>query len=297
MRKKKTAFSRAGRAWLLLLLLLPWGLCAGCIEDLPLDAYSYVVNIGIERGDTLPYRFVFVMNQEEGADKASEGETGEKKLMILSAEARTLREAAATLVSAVPSQLNFERTSLLALSRELAEEGDFAGLEDMAFGRMKLRENMRFVVAEGRLEEVFSGLMSQADPSMSRLKTNVIHYERQEGLTRDCTLRELLESTQSRVYDAMAIYCGINDASPKEDMVGGESYPYVGGAMLVAGELGTTIGGTAVFSGKKMVGILSGQHTMLVRMARGNFPEGSCGSPGRTTPCSPCIFTGRAALP
>lgn len=274
MRKKKTAFSRAGRAWLLLLLLLPWGLCAGCIEDLPLDAYSYVVNIGIERGDTLPYRFVFVMNQEEGADKASEGETGEKKLMILSAEARTLREAAATLVSAVPSQLNFERTSLLALSRELAEEGDFAGLEDMAFGRMKLRENMRFVVAEGRLEEVFSGLMSQADPSMSRLKTNVIHYERQEGLTRDCTLRELLESTQSRVYDAMAIYCGINDASPKEDMVGGESYPYVGGAMLVAGELGTTIGGTAVFSGKKMVGILSGQHTMLVRMARGEFSRG-----------------------
>ena len=146
MRKKKTAFFRAGRAWLLLLLLLPWGLCAGCIEGLPLDAYSYVVNIGIERGDTLPYRFVFVMNQEEGADKASEGETGEKKLMILSAEARTLREAAATLVSAVPSQLNFERTSLLALSRELAEEGDFAGLEDMAFGRMKLRENMRFVV-------------------------------------------------------------------------------------------------------------------------------------------------------
>ena len=65
MRKKKTAFFRAGRAWLLLLLLLPWGLCAGCIEDLPLDAYSYVVNIGIERGDTLPYRFVFVMNQEE----------------------------------------------------------------------------------------------------------------------------------------------------------------------------------------------------------------------------------------
>lgn len=297
MRKKKTAFSRAGRAWLLLLLLLPWGLCAGCIEDLPLDAYSYVVNIGIERGDTLPYRFVFVMNQEEGADKASEGETGEKKLMILSAEARTLREAAATLVSAVPSQLNFERTSLLALSRELAEEGDFAGLEDMAFGRMKLRENMRFVVAEGKLEEVFSGLMSQADPSMSRLKTNVIHYERQEGLTRDCTLRELLESAQSRVYDAMTIYCGINDASPKEDMVGGESYPYVGGAMLVAGELGTTIGGTAVFSGKKMVGILSGQHTMLVRMARGNFPEGSCGSPGRTAPCSPCIFTGRAAPP
>ena len=72
----------------------------------------------------------------------------------------------------------------------------------------------------------------------------------------------------------MTIYCGINDASPKEDMVGGESYPYVGGAMLVAGELGTTIGGTAVFSGKKMVGILSGQHTMLVRMARGEFSRG-----------------------
>lgn len=265
-----------GKGKRILLVLLAWmltGLC-GCIADLPVDAYAYVVNIGVEAGDILPHRYVLVLNQEAGAGGEDTGSEGNKALTIMKSEGKNLLEAVQTLSLASPAQLNFERTSLIALSRELAEKGDFGGLEDMSFDRLKLRENARFIVAEGDMEQALQGLMSEADPSMNRLKTNVGYMEEQEGLVRDCTLRELLESLRGGVGDVMALFCGVNEGALEEDFVGGESYPYLGGKLLVSGELKTTLGGTAVFAGGKMAGVLSGQHTMLVSMARGEFVRG-----------------------
>lgn len=250
------------------------GLLAGCMEDLPVDAYAYVVNIGVEQGDTLPYRYVLVLNQEAGAGGEDTGSEGNKALTVMKSEGRSLLEAVQTLSLASPAQLNFERTSLIALSEDLAQAGDFGGLEDMSFEKLKLRENARFIVTQGDMETVLQGLMSEADPSMNRLKTNVGYLQEQEGLVRDCTLREVLESLRGGVGDVMALYCGVNEGALVEDLVGGESYPYLGGKLLVEGELKTTLGGTAVFAGRRMVGVLSGQHTMLLNMARGEFTRG-----------------------
>lgn len=250
------------------------GVLSGCIADLPVDAYAYVVNIGVEQGDTLPYRYVLVLNQEAGAGGEDTGSEGNKALTVMKSEGNTLLEAVQTLSLASPAQLNFERTSLIALSRELAQLGDFGGLEDMGFEKLKLRENARFIVTEGDMETVLQGLMSEADPSMNRLKTNVGYLQEQAGLVRDCTLREVLESLHGGVGDVMALYCGVNEGELVEDLVGGESYPYLGGKLLVEGELKTTLGGTAVFAGRKMAGVLSGQHTMLLNMARGEFTRG-----------------------
>lgn len=263
-----------GKRIFLTLMLGILGCLAGCIEDLPVDAYAYVVNIGVEKGETLPYRYVFILNQEAGAGGEDTGSEGNKALTVMESEGRTLLEGVQTLSLASPAQLNFERTSLIALSRELAEAGDFGGLEDIQFDRLKLRENARFIVAEGDMGEALQGLMSEADPSMNRLKTNVGYLQEQEGLVRDCTLRELLESLRGGVGDVMALFCGVNEGALEEDLVGGESYPYLGGKLLVEGELDTTLGGVAVFAERNMVGVLSGQHTMLLNMARGEFTRG-----------------------
>lgn len=257
-------------ALLLLCLSLQWG----CIADLPVDAYAYVVNIGIERGEILPYRYVFVLNQEAGAGGEDTGSAGNKALTVMESEGENLLEAVQTLSLASPAQLNFERTSLLALSRELAEEGDLGGLEDMHFERLKLRENIRFIVAKGEMKAVLQGLMSEADPSMNRLKANVGYLEKQEGLLRDCTVGEVLERLHGGVGDGAVLYCGIEEGILEEDMAGNERYPYLGGKLLVSGELKTTLGGTAVFAGRRMAGVLSGQHTMLVNMALGEFTKG-----------------------
>ena len=50
---------------LICLLLLP--LFTGCLGGVPLDKYCYVLDVGVERGDTLPFRFVFLLNEDTGS--------------------------------------------------------------------------------------------------------------------------------------------------------------------------------------------------------------------------------------
>ena len=46
----------------IILLLLVLSLSGGCLGGVPLDRYCYVLDLGVERGDAMPYRFVFSLN-------------------------------------------------------------------------------------------------------------------------------------------------------------------------------------------------------------------------------------------
>ena len=91
----------------LLLLLLPLG---GCLQGLPLDKYCYVLDLGVERGETLPYRFVFLLNEDTAGEEGEEG--GRGQVSMIWAEERTLFAAVEALSGALPAQLSFERTTL-----------------------------------------------------------------------------------------------------------------------------------------------------------------------------------------
>ena len=47
-----------------LFLSLALSLAAGCLRGVPLDRYCYVLDLGVERGETMPYRFVFLLNED-----------------------------------------------------------------------------------------------------------------------------------------------------------------------------------------------------------------------------------------
>ena len=253
----------------LLLLLLPLG---GCLQGLPLDKYCYVLDLGVERGETLPYRFVFLLNEDTAGEEGEEG--GRGQVSMIWAEERTLFSAVEALSGALPAQLSFERTTLLAFSRELAESGEMDTLTEGVLGRLKIRQNVRMLVIEEDMRATFQGLVSPADPSMSRLKTNVKLYAEGHGYVEDWGLSEMREAFRFRVGDALLPYAALVDGGPRADMAGGQVYPYVGGGLLGEGQLKTSLCGSAVFAGDRMVGVLSGQHTMLVLMAKGTFQEG-----------------------
>ena len=257
-------------AFAALLLLLP--LLAGCLGGVPLDKYCYVLDLGVERGDSMPYRFVFLLNEdtagseEEGSDKG--------QVSMVSAEERSLFAAIDALAGALPAQLSFERTTLLAFSRELAEAGEIVTVTDGALSRLKIRQNVRVIVVEGDLRDAFQGLVSEGDPSMSRLKANVTLFEENYGYVEDWGLSRMQEAFMNGTGDALLPYAALVGETLRPDMVGGEVYPYLGGSLLGEGQIRTSLSGSAVFAGERMVGLLSGQHTMLVLMGKGVFRAG-----------------------
>ncbi len=256
----------------IILLLLGLLLGSGCLGGVPLDKYCYVLDLGVERGDTLPYRFVFLLNEDTAG--GGEEESGRGQVSMVSAEEESLFAAINALAGALPAQLSFERTTLLAFSRELAQAGEIESIATGALSRLKIRQNVRVIVVEKDLRSAFQGLVSEGDPSMNRLKANVQLLQENYGYVEDWGLRSVQEAFTGETGDALLPYAGLVGEPLQEDMVGGQVYPYIGGKLLGQGQIGTSLCGSAVFSGKRMVGVLSGQHTMLVLMAKGSFRAG-----------------------
>ncbi len=255
---------------LVLLLFLP--LSAGCLGGVPLDKYCYVLDLGVERGGAMPYRFVFLLNEDTAGSGEDGGDRGQVSMVC--AEERSLFAAIDALAGALPAQLSFERTTLLAFSRELAEEGEMEKVMAGALSRLKIRQNVRVIVVEDDMRGAFQGLISEGDPSMNRLKANVVLFEENYGYVEDWGLNRVREAFANQTGDALLPYAGVAGGGLRPDMAGGQVYPYLGGGLLGEGQIKTSLCGSAVFSGNRMVGVLSGQHTMLVLMGKGIFRAG-----------------------
>ena len=239
-----------------------------CLGAVPADEYSYVIHFGVEEGDVLPYRFAFVVNCEtESAD-------GEATPTVLLAEARSLYEAIDTLAGSVSNQLNFTRTTLIVFSRALAEQDRIADVLNIAYGKLKIRENTRVMITESDIKSMLEGMAAVADPSLGKVRASVTRYAETTGMIVDTTLGQLTEAFRQKTHDALVCYAGVNTGVPVQDMAGGSSYPYLGGSLLSEGQLKTSIAGTAVFSGTRMIGVLDGQHTLLLLLCSGDFSLG-----------------------
>ncbi len=267
-------------------LLMP--LLIGCLGGVPLDKYCYVLDLGVERGDTMPYRFVFLLNED--TEGSGEDGGGRGKVSMVSAEERSLFAAIDALAGALPAQLSFERTTLLAFSRELAEAGEMGTVMAGALNRLKIRQNVRVIVVEADIRGTFQGLVSEGDPSMTRLKANVQLFEENYGYVEDWGLNRVREAFANGTGDALLPYAGRVGDPLQADMAGGQAYPYLGGGLLGEGQIETSLSGSAVFAGNRMVGVLSGQHTMLVLMANGVFRAGDLRLPWGDTELDMALY-------
>lgn len=252
---------------LLTLLLLP----LGCMQSKNIDEYAYVLNVGVERGTTLPYLVTLLVSVPGGTEEIK------VQNEIISAEARTFSEAYETLNAAYPSRLSFSRASLLVIGEDLAKTSGQTDFLNFAFGKPDLWPNLRVVVAKGPIRDVFDGWLSDADPSLRKIKTAVGDLSRSSGLTADVGYGAYLEAISDDRFDAMIAYAGSNEYGIGEDLVNNEAYPYVGGSLLIESLLKTTTAGSAIFDGDRMAGILDGRHTMEVMMVTDAFRRGELG--------------------
>lgn len=255
------------RIFVILLALLLCGV--GCVHSKNLDEYAYVLNIGVEPGTTMPYLVTFLVSVPGGGTEEIEVTNA-----VLSAEARTFSEATETLNAAYPGRLSFSRASLLVLGEDLVREGAQTAFLDFSFGKPDLWQNMRVAVAKDPIRDVFEGVISDADPSLRKIKTAVGELSRRSGLTADTGYGAYLEAVQDDRFDAMLAYAGVNEWALSPDLLGDGAYPYTGGSLLVESTLKTSTAGSAVFDGDRMVGVLNGQHTMSVLMVTDAFRRG-----------------------
>lgn len=243
-------------------------LLMGCMQSKNIDEYAYVLNVGVSRGTTMPYLVTLLVSVPNGSEETK------VKNQVISAEARSFSEAYETLNAAFPSRLSFSRASLLAIGEDIAKDGGQTAFLNFAFGKPDLWPNMRVVTIRGSIREAFEGWTGDADPSLRKVKTAVGDLRLASGTAADTGFGDYLESLADQRFDAILAYAGVNEYGLTEDMVGGETYPYLGGSLLTENLLKTATLGSAVFDGDRMVGVLDGRHTMEVLWVLDEFRKG-----------------------
>ena len=246
-------------------------LLCGCMQSKNLDEYAYVLNVGVSRGTTMPYLLTALVSVPGGTEDTRVENT------VISAEGRSFSEAYETLNAAYPGRLSFARTSLLAIGEDLARAGEQTAFLNFAFGKPDLWQNLRVVAVKPPIRDVFEGWISEADPSLRKIKTAVGDLAIESGLAADTGYSTYLEAISDKRFDVMLAYAGVNAYDLQPDLVGGETYPYLGGTLLVESALKTSTAGSAVFDGDRMVGLLDGRHTMEVLMVTDAFRKGELG--------------------
>ncbi len=240
----------------------------GCMQSKNIDEYAYVLNVGVERGTTMPYLVTALVSVPGGTEDTK------VENVVITAEARSFSEACETLNATYPSRLSFARASLLAIGEDLAKDGAQTAFLDFAFGKPDLWPNLRTVVVKPPIRGVFEGWITEADPSLRKIKTAVGDLADESGTAADIGYSTYLEAVTDKRFDAMLAYAGVNEYGLTEDLVGGEAYPHVGGSLLTESALKTSTAGSAVFDGDRMAGILDGRHTMEVLMVTDAFRKG-----------------------
>lgn len=258
------------RRKLVLCLMTAAFFCTGCMQSLSIGDYAYALYIGVEEGTSLPYKVTFLVAMPNG----SSADSSSISLNTVTAEARTLFEAMETVHAGLPSRLNFSRVSSMVVQEELMQDGRFLSFTDFALGKLDLWLNLRVLVTADPVTDVLNGIITDSDPSLSKLKQNIGVLAERSGITVDVSFSEMMEQFDSKTGDAMLAYCGTAAYRVREDLTGGNSYPYLGGNVLTESLLKTSILGAAVFDGDRMVGVLDGQHTMLVQMVNDRFERG-----------------------
>ncbi|MBR4906070.1 MAG: hypothetical protein IKZ44_04375 [Clostridia bacterium] len=250
------------------IMLLCCTLLLGCMQSKNIDEYAYVLNVGVERGTTMPYLMTVLVSVPGGTEDTK------VENVVITAEARSFSEACETLNAAYPSRLSFARASLLAIGEDLAKDGAQSAFLDFAFGKPDLWPNLRTVVVKPPIRDVFEGWITEADPSLRKIKTAVGDLAIESGIAADIGYSTYLEAISDKRFDAMLAYAGVNEYGLEPDLIGGEAYPHVGGSLLVESALKTSTAGSAVFDGDRMVGILDGRHTMETLMVTDAFRKG-----------------------
>lgn len=257
-------------AILLIVLLAP-----GCVKPRTIDSFGYILAVGFDLGEQLPYQITLMLQKTGGESK----ENQKSGFELISAECGSLYEAIDTLTASLPFQLDFARTSMFVFSVPLLTERRDAmeELTDVSFPRLRIRDNVHLFVSLGTAYDALKGFENAFDANISKLQTNFIAYSREMGLIPTANLAMLAESKSGKTFDIVLPVIGVSEKNTLRairDCVGERRYSYIGGQMLTDSAMKSGISGSALFCMDQLVGILDGQNTQLLLMTTGEFHSG-----------------------
>lgn len=255
-------------------IILP--LFSGCLKPVSLDAYGYVICIGLDKGENGGVYYTLAL-QRELAEQNTESEGG---AILLADSGSSIFEAMNRMEGSVPYSLNFSRADFLIISRELAEEGGLESFLEISLDALKIRPSAAVIVSECTAQRFIGGMYANNDANINKLQNALMMDREKTGMVTVASLSRLMEAAAEGRFDfcsAMGNYDEsiITDMSQKRSEAEGEDPLKDAETGMRIGGLKALMTGAALFSGFEMTGSLTREETMLLNMITGEFENGT----------------------
>ena len=245
---------------------------AGCLSPVSLDAYGYVISIGVDSGVEKKYYYTFALQRELSEQNTS----GEGGAITLACEADSIFEAVGEIEGNIPYSLNFSRTGFIVMGREPAEAGALRELVTTSFDTLKIRTSAVVIVAENEAYEFIGGLFANNDANITKLQTALMLDKEKTGMDTLMSVSRLIEACSEGRFDyssALGGYDGelITDMEQKKaESEGGDPLEDAQKGDRVGG-LKSFVNGAALFSGWRMTGALTREETLWLNVSLGEL--------------------------
>ena len=259
-----------------LLIIIIMLLSSSCLSPVSIDAYGYVITVGVDKGRDKRFYYTFAL-QRELAEQNTESEGG---AIILCCEGDSVFDAVNELEGNVPYTLNFSRVSFLVFGSETAKAGDIRDFVSTSFDSLRIRTSAVVIVSEGDAFEFVGGMYANNEANITKLQSALMTDKEKTGTVTAMSVSRLIEACSDGRFDYVAALGSydediLTDMSQKKSESEGENPLKDVEAGDRVGGLKSLITGAALFSGYSMTGSLTRDDIMFLNMAVGEFKNGS----------------------
>jgi spore germination protein KC len=270
------------RRCLICLLCLPL-LLGGCWDYRELEELSYLMAVGIDKGQKERLAVTFVLSRpkggkDEGGGKKDEGGKGDKESGIITVEAPTVSGAIFYLNTIATRPTSLAQTKLYLLSERLARTDGLAVLDESVRNR-DVRRSSIIVVTRQPVRELLKGFKSDPTALDDFASITATKESRRSGfMPTRASLNDLLIRSATTYEESVAFYATLPDPSAKKDDKSDQKvankakeHRLTPGASRRQGGPAVDFFGAAAFRKTKMVGVLDAEDTRVMLIIDNTF--------------------------
>lgn len=250
-------------------------LFSGCNGARESDEVAYIIAIGLDKAEekgmvTVTYK---IAKPSVESSKESGGDA-----FIISNTATTIAESLNLLNSMIASKPSLSHTKVLVLGEELSRQG----LTEIWGSLLRYREyrgSMFVLISRGTAKQFLEESKPATNMSPSKYLETMLDSGAETGYFLPTSFHQFYLRVKSRSAQPYATLVAINPKDSKGQAAvpkvpGGKIDGYIAGEFAREGGTPAEFAGTAIFSGDKMVGMLSTTETRMLSMLLGVFSRG-----------------------
>ncbi len=248
----------------LTLILLTFAfLLSGCDDAKSVDQFSYVIALGLDKGETNKLKLSLQFPISGGSEGGSSSQSSSS--VTYSVECISIEDGINQMNNYINKPINLAHCGVIVFSEELAEEG----LSTFAYtltNTIEVRPDTNIIVSRSPAEKYLKNATSPLEEVSARYYDIILSSSEFTGYTDDMTLSDFFYSLNDTTKEPSAILGNVSTSQTSKTNSSDETNSYKAGDTPISPSESIENSGIAVFKGDKLVGELDNIETMCYLM-------------------------------